>query len=180
MNSSVQRYLEAATGLTMLTASKAEQLVKQMVRSGEAAGDQVGDLVEDLLARQRKNRDAVAALVRSETVRAVRAMGVATTSEVERLQKQVAALKREIARTGRADGPDGSPASGGESPMARKATTTTAAKTTAPSKKATAKKTAAKKTAAKKVTGKKATAKKTSKKATAKRVSKKATKKSTS
>jgi polyhydroxyalkanoate synthesis regulator phasin len=164
MNRSVQRYLEAASGLTNLTANKAEQVVKQMVKSGEAAGDQVGELVDDLLDRQRKNRDAVAALVRSETVRAVRAMGLATTSEMERLQKQVADLKRELARVQRED----TSAAPAKKTTAKKSTKKTAKKTTP-----------AKKSAAKKSTKKTAPAKKSTKK-TSKKATKKTTKKATS
>ncbi len=165
MNPSMQRYLDAASGLTSLTRAKAEQVVKQLVRSGEAAGDQVGELVDDLLVRQRHNRDAMASMIRSESARAVKAMGLASSSEVERLQKQVAELKRELVtiddeRTRGATG--GGTRSGAKKSTAKKAT---AKKSTA--KKATAKKSTAKKSTAKKATAKKATAKKsTAKKAT--------------
>jgi polyhydroxyalkanoate synthesis regulator phasin len=163
VNRALQRYLEAASGLTNLTASKAEKIVKGLVRTGEEAGDQVGDMVEDLMERQRRNREAVTALVKSETTRAVRAMGLATGKQVERLQKQVVDLKRELRRVERDTG------------------TESAARKTedggAPAKKATAKKASAKKATAKKATAKKATAKKASaKKASAKKASaKKAT-----
>lgn len=168
MNSSVQRYLEAASGLTNLTAAKAEQVVKQMVKSGEAAGDQVGDLVDDLLERQRKNRETVTALVQSETKRAVRAMGLATTTEMERLQKQVADLKRELARVQREEAAAPGPGPGEVDAPEPSATAT---------KKATGKKTAAKKSTAKQTEPAKKSA---AKKSTAKKSSKKATKKSTS
>ncbi len=154
MNEAIQRYLEAASGVTTLTKSKAEQIAKQLVRSGEAASDQVGELVDQLMERQRSNQEAVSALVRSETARAIRAMGLASRSEVERLQKQVADLKREVATM--------DPPSRGSGP----------AKKTA---KKTAKKSAAKKTAKKaaKRSAKKSAAKKTAKKATAKKAAKK-------
>ncbi|MFU8839842.1 MAG: phasin family protein [Nitriliruptoraceae bacterium] len=146
MNAAVQRYLDAASGLTELTRNKAEQIVKQLVRSGEAAGDQVGELVEELVERQKQNREAISSLVRNETTKAVRSMGLATTDEVERLQKQVADLKREVQRAGGATA----------APAAKK----TAAKKTA-AKKTAAKKTAAKKTAAKKTAAKKTAVRKT-------------------
>jgi polyhydroxyalkanoate synthesis regulator phasin len=101
VNKALQRYVDAASGLTTLTSGKAEQVVKGLVRSGEAAGDQAESMVRDLLDRQQRNRDAVVALVKSETTRAVRAMGLATGTEVERLQKQVADLKRELTRVER-------------------------------------------------------------------------------
>jgi len=141
MNEALQRYIEAASGLTSVTKTKAEQIAKQLVRSGEAASDQAGELVDDLMERSRKNQEAVTALVKSETTRAIRAMGLASRSEVERLQKQVADLKREVATM--------SPAASG---TAKKAAKKTAKKSTKKAAKKTAKKStkkAAKKTAKK-------------------------------
>lgn len=154
MNKALQRYLDAASGVTNLTSAKAEQVVKQLVRSGEAAGDQAQDLVKDLLDRQQRNREAITALVKAETTRAVRAMGLATGTEVERLQKQVADLKRELARVER-DTVD-------EAPPAQKATKKAATKAATTSKKSTKKsaKKASKKSATKKAATKKAAVKK--------------------
>ncbi len=134
MNPALQRYVEAASGLTTLTTAKAEQIAKQLVKSGEAAQDQAGELVEELLERQRKNREAIAELVKSETSRAVRVMGLATTSEVEELQREVAELKREVKRAG------------GEAGTAKKGTKKAAKKATSKkaSKKASSKKAAKK------------------------------------
>lgn len=159
MNPALQRYVDAASGLTNLTTAKAEQIAKQLVKSGEAAQDQVGEIVDDLLERQKKNREAVVSLVRSETDRAVRAMGLATTREVEGLQREVASLKRELNRVE------------GQVGTARKRTAKKASKTSG-AKKATKKGT--RKKAARKAS-KTSGAKKASRKST-----KKATKKSTS
>lgn len=149
MNPAWQRYFEAASGLTALTAQRAERVVKGLVRSGEAATDQVSDLVDDLINRQRKNRESVVALVRSETTRAVHAMGLATTEEVERLQRQVADLKREVSRLERE--------SGGSARPRKKATKKAAKKTGA--KKGTTRKTSGAKKATKKSGAKKSAAK---------------------
>ncbi|MBW3658769.1 MAG: membrane fusogenic activity family protein, partial [Actinobacteria bacterium] len=65
MNDAVQKYLQAASGLTNLTKSKAESIAKQLVKQGEAATDNVGELASDLLEKQRKNREAVTALVKA-------------------------------------------------------------------------------------------------------------------
>jgi polyhydroxyalkanoate synthesis regulator phasin len=122
VNKALQRYLDAASGITNLTTNKAEQVVKGLVRSGEAAGDQAETLVKDLLDRQQRNRDAVVALVKSETTRAVRAMGLATGTEVATAKKATA----------------------------KKATAKKATAKKATAKKATAKKATAKKATAKK------------------------------
>ena len=160
MNSAVQRYVEAATGLTNITKARAEKIVRQLVKQGEAAADQATDLVDELLDRQRQNREALAQVVRTETQRAIKAMGLATTDEVDRLKKQVTDLKRDLSAAQRS------------SSSGAKKTAKTAAKKTAAKK--TTKKTAAKKTAAKKTAAKKA-----AKKTAAKKTTKKSTKKST-
>ncbi len=165
MNNAMQRYLEAATGLTSMTKASAEKIVKQLVRQGEAATDNAGDLVDELLERQRKNRDAVSAIVKAETGRVVKAMGLASVNEVERLQKQVADLKRSLADAEKT-------AKSAE----RKAET--ASKAASATKKPAAKKPAAKKAAAKKPAAKKAAAKKPAAKKTTKKATKKAAKKS--
>jgi polyhydroxyalkanoate synthesis regulator phasin len=101
VDSGMQRYLEAVSGLTTLTRSSAERLTRQLVRSGEVASDQVGDFVSDLLDRSRRNRETLTALVTSEVQRVVRTMGLATNDEVTALRKQVADLKRDLAETKR-------------------------------------------------------------------------------
>jgi polyhydroxyalkanoate synthesis regulator phasin len=154
VNKAIQRYVEAASGLTNLTTAKAEQIAKQLVKSGEAASDQVGDIVEDLLERQKKNREAMAALVKSETTRAVRAMGLATNTEVQRLQKQVADLKRELSRVERERG--------AAKKAAKKSTAKKSAKKSTKKASKKASKKAAKKSTSKKSAAKKSTAKKSS------------------
>lgn len=107
MDTAVQRYLEALSGLTALTRSSAERLVRQLAHQGEVAADQVSDTVQDLLDRSRQNREVVGSLVTAEVQRVVRTMGLATNEEVLSLRKQVADLKREVALMRRAqDGDD--------------------------------------------------------------------------
>lgn len=165
MNRALQRYVEAASGLTNLTTAKAEQIVKQLVRQGEAAQDQMGELVDDLLARQRENREAVSELVKQETTRAVRVMGLATSKEVERLERRIAELDRELSRVegqvGTTKAAAGASAGGTSSKKAAKKSSKKAAKKT--TKKTTTK--ASKKsstTSARKAGTKKAATKKSS------------------
>jgi polyhydroxyalkanoate synthesis regulator phasin len=137
MNSALQKYVEAASGLTQLTKSNAERIAKQLVKQGEVASGQVSDFASDLLEKSRKNRETLTTMINAEIQRAIKSMGLATQDEVARLQKQVADLKRQLQAANKAP--------------AKKST----------AKKSTAKKSAAKKTAAKK-TAKKSTAKKSS------------------
>ncbi len=92
----LSRYFEAAVGLTDLTRKRAEQLVRNVLDQRQTAGNPK-ELVENLLERSNENRDALIILIRGETKRAIKAMGVATTNDVERLEQQVKALRRQLA-----------------------------------------------------------------------------------
>lgn len=96
LNSALQKYVEAASGLTQLTKSNAERIAKQLVKQGEVASSQVSEFASDLLEKSRKNRETLTTMINAEIQRAVKSMGLATQDEVARLQKQVADLKREL------------------------------------------------------------------------------------
>ncbi len=93
MANPVQRYVEAASGLTALTRERAEKIVKQVMRQGSDVADSASDLVEDLLERSRRNREALVTLVKSETQRAIKAFGFASERDLQKLQRQIADLK---------------------------------------------------------------------------------------
>lgn len=97
-NDPLSRYLEAAMGLTDLTRKRAEKVVRGLIEQGEAA-DNPRELVENLLERSQENREILVALVRGETRRVMKAMGLATSNDVERLEQQVKALRRQLAET---------------------------------------------------------------------------------
>lgn len=105
-DATLQRTLEAVSGVTALTRASAERLVRQLVHQGEVAADQVGETVQDLLDRSRRNRDVLTTLVTGEVHRVVRSMGLATNDEVLALRKQVADLKREVTLLRRTEGPE--------------------------------------------------------------------------
>ena len=105
MDTGIQRYVEALSGVTALTRANAERIARQLVRQGEVATDQVGEVVQDLLDRSRRNREVLSTLVATEVQRVVRGMGLATNEEVLALRKQVADLKRELAQVARRQDP---------------------------------------------------------------------------
>lgn len=176
MSDAFNRYLEAASGISKVTKQTAEGIVKSLVEQGQLAARNPQELVENLVERSHENREALLTMVRSETKRAVKRMGLATQNDVERLQRQVGDLRRRL-REAEAEVVDaqGSTSRQGDTsaPDARKeaakrtarATTKKAAKTGAKerAKKGAAKRaatgTAGKKTARKKTTKKSATKK---------------------
>lgn len=176
MNDALKRYVEAATGLGNLTKARAERVARQLVKQGEAASDQVGELVDELLERQRKNREAITEMVRAETKRVVRRMGLATTSEVERLETEVSELKQELdqARSSATAKKTATRKKSGRKKATKKSASKKQSSKKATEKKGTAKKKASKKKATKKSPAKKSPAKKAAKRTAAKKTAKKA------
>ena len=142
-NDALNRYIEAAAGITQLTRTRAQQIVKQLMQQTEIVSGPATELVDDLVDRSRQNREAIAAIVRTETNRAIKAMGLATRSEVDRLQRQVTELRRAASSSTGASSRS-SAAKKSSAGGTKKSTSTTAKKSSAGTKKSTS--TGAKKT----------------------------------
>jgi polyhydroxyalkanoate synthesis regulator phasin len=84
-----QRYLDLASGLTQVTRNRAEQVIRALVKQGEIAAERTEKAVDELLRRSELNRKALAAVVRSETERAVARLGLARQADVNRLERKV-------------------------------------------------------------------------------------------
>ena len=148
MRDEIRRIALITSGVVELTRNRAEAIVRDLIKTGELPGSQAGGAVRDLMERSRQNRHEILNLVRSEIRGQVEAVGLASRSDLERLERRIARLE------GRFAAPT----------TARKSPKKTTAKS---SKKSTAKKSTAKKSTAKKSskrTGK--ASKKSSKKTT--------------
>jgi polyhydroxyalkanoate synthesis regulator phasin len=88
-----QRYVDVAVGVSAMTRQAAESAVKTLVRQGEVAADRAERMVDDLLAHSEGNRRAIAAIVRTETERALLRFAPARQEDLERLALRVARLE---------------------------------------------------------------------------------------
>jgi polyhydroxyalkanoate synthesis regulator phasin len=152
-NDLLKRLLDAGMTFAAMTQARAEDLVRDLVRAGEVQAEQAQTVIDELVDRSRRNSARLIDAVRAEIRQQMASLGLATKSDVERLERRIA---------------DVSAARGSRKAPARKATKATkatkaAAKSggrTAGAKKASAKKAGAKKAGAKKAGAKKAGAKK--------------------
>ncbi|MCU1353327.1 MAG: hypothetical protein JWM05_2536 [Acidimicrobiales bacterium] len=131
----LKRYLDAGMAFTQLTQARAESIVKDLVKAGEVQTEQAQTAVAELVERSRKNTEKLLDQVRKEVRDQVSNLGLATKSDIARIERQIAALRAPAA----------------------KAPAKKAAARKAPAKKAPAKKAAAKKAAARKAPAKRAT-----------------------
>jgi polyhydroxyalkanoate synthesis regulator phasin len=95
VNKAWQRYLDAATDVSIVTRQRAEQVVKALVKQGEVAAERAEKAVDELLKRSEQNRKVMGALVRSETEKAVGRLGLARQADIDRLERKIAQLERQ-------------------------------------------------------------------------------------
>jgi polyhydroxyalkanoate synthesis regulator phasin len=132
-NDGLRRYVEAATALTQITRSRAEELVRELIKAGELERHRAQDWVETLVKTSRDRSEALVDTVRGEVRQQLKELGF---TNVDDLAKKVADILARSQAAGRSatQRPSGKP------------------KKTSPKKSGPKKSTAAK-TAARKTTG---------------------------
>ncbi len=125
-------YVQLASGVTEVTASKARDAAMSLVNQGmQLTGktpDVVGsvqDIADDLMATSKQNREVLVGMIRTEVDRAVGRMGFVREDELAALRARVERLEREdtteksekAAKTAKSDESSSSTASvAGEAP----------------------------------------------------------------
>src|ERR1700755_2415806 len=91
-NDTLKRYLDAGIAFTAMTQSRAEAIVKDLVKAGEVQTEQAQAVVLDIVDRSRKNTEKMLAQVRAEVRDQVKALGLATQADIDRLDRKISAL----------------------------------------------------------------------------------------
>jgi polyhydroxyalkanoate synthesis regulator phasin len=145
-----RRYVEAATTLTQITRSRAEELVRELIKAGELERHRAQEWVEDVVKTSRDRSEALVATVRGEVRQQLKEVGF---TNMDDLAKKVADILARSSAAGRRA--THRPAKKAKKTGSKKAGTTKAtAKKSAPRNAATP--TGAKKAGAKKAGAKKA------------------------
>jgi polyhydroxyalkanoate synthesis regulator phasin len=121
----IRRIALFASGVGDLTRNRAEQIAKELVKSGEVRRDQAAGWAKTLFDASAENRKEIIHFIRSEMQSQVKALGLATESDLDRLERRLDRV---------------------EATARRAVVKTSAAKKSTAAKKTTAKKTTAKKT----------------------------------
>lgn len=136
MRDEIKRMALFTSGVAELTRYRAEQLVRDLVKAGDVRRDQASTVVRELMERSRQNRMEVMRLIQTEIRGQIATLGLASTRDIERLERRVERLE------------DTSKETGGRSSPSKKTAKKTAKKTS----RKTAKKTTARATGRKKTT----------------------------
>jgi heparin binding hemagglutinin HbhA len=90
----LKRYLDAGLAFTQMTQQRADAIVKDLVKRGEVQAEQAAARRDELVARSRQNTERLVDTVRKEVRDQVRALGLATQSDVDALRKEIASVKK--------------------------------------------------------------------------------------
>ena len=90
----LKKYLDAGLAFTQMTQQRAEAIVKDLVKAGEVQASQATQRRNELVERSRQNTENMFAAIRKEVGEQVKALGLATQSDVEALRKEISSLKR--------------------------------------------------------------------------------------
>ncbi len=159
-NDGLRRYVEAATALTQITRSRAEELVRELIKAGELERHRAQEWVETLVKTSRERSEALVDAVRGEVRQQLKELGF---TNVDDLAKKVADILARSSAAGRiaTHRPSGKAKKSSATKSAKKSSATKSAKkssATKSAKKSSAtksgpKKTSATKTAARKASG---------------------------
>jgi polyhydroxyalkanoate synthesis regulator phasin len=97
-NDGLRRYVEAATTLTQITRSRAEELVRELIKTGELERHRAQEWVEDLVKASRNRSEALVATVRGEVQHQLKELGF---TNVDDLAKKVADVLARSSAAGR-------------------------------------------------------------------------------
>lgn len=87
----LKRLIEVGQEFTEMRRSQARRIVSDLVKQGQIARDQAAGAVEELLDASRRRSDDLRDLIRSEVQRQLRALGVATRDDLDRLERRMRA-----------------------------------------------------------------------------------------
>jgi polyhydroxyalkanoate synthesis regulator phasin len=96
----LRRYIEAATTLTSITRTRAEELVRDLVASGELERGRAQDWIEDLVKRSREASEALMSTVSSEVDRQLGERGL-KNFDLDDIAQRVAAIITMAGNAGR-------------------------------------------------------------------------------
>jgi polyhydroxyalkanoate synthesis regulator phasin len=87
------------SGVVELTRHRAEQIVKDLVQRGDVRREQASSAVRDIMDISRQSRQELIGFVRGEIRAQVANLGLASTRDVERLERRIARLEARGGKT---------------------------------------------------------------------------------
>ena len=91
-----RRALETGMQFTELRRSQARAIVADLVAQGHVAREQMSSAIEEVVEMSRRRREELGKIVQAEVQRQLRALGLATKADLDRLERRLAKVNREV------------------------------------------------------------------------------------
>lgn len=88
----IRSAIQLASSVAEIPRQQAERFAKELSKRGELGTSQVSSLAEDIVKRSKENAEMLRSLVSSEIKRQVKALGLATRDDLDRLNRRVFGL----------------------------------------------------------------------------------------
>lgn len=88
----IRNAIQLASGVAEVPRQQAEKFAKDLAKRGELRASQVTGLADQIVKRSQENVSMVHALVSSEIKRQIKALGLATRDDVDRVNRKVFGL----------------------------------------------------------------------------------------
>jgi polyhydroxyalkanoate synthesis regulator phasin len=85
----LKRLLDAGMTFTAMTQARAEEVIREFVRAGEAQAQEAQSAVDELVDPGRRSSDRLVDAVRAEIREQLASLGLATTADIERLERKI-------------------------------------------------------------------------------------------
>jgi polyhydroxyalkanoate synthesis regulator phasin len=89
----LRKYVDAAVSVTDVPRERAERIFRELAERGEVRARDLQKVAKEMADRSARNREELARLIRKEIRRQISQAGVATRTDVERLQARVRKLE---------------------------------------------------------------------------------------
>lgn len=89
----LRRVAMFTSGVAELTRNQAERLVKDMVQKGDLRRQQASDAVRELVTTSKQSREMLIEFVRGEIRNQIAQLGLASSRDLERLERRIARLE---------------------------------------------------------------------------------------
>lgn len=92
MLNQIKNAIQLASSVAEVPRRQAEKFARDLVKKGELRASNVTGLAEEIVKRSQQNAQMVQSLITSEIRRQVKALGLATRDDLERLNRRVFGL----------------------------------------------------------------------------------------
>jgi polyhydroxyalkanoate synthesis regulator phasin len=96
MSGTLEKFLYASVGLALKGKEKVEEMAKRIIEESKVSEEEGRRFVKEMVDRSEETREEVANMVDEHVKKALKSMGIVTTSDLKKLEARIAALEQKL------------------------------------------------------------------------------------